>query len=165
MNTMDTPTPLSDEERAARLAAKRQMLIDRFNCIPFMQLIGAVVTDINDECARAELHMRDNLVGNGHYKILHGGVIASMLDSIGGIVAMAAAYGRMKGLPTEEKMQRMARLGTIDMRIDYLRPGRGNVFIATGRVVRVGSKICATQMTLHNDKDELIATGNAVFHY
>ena len=29
-------------------------------------------------------------------------------------------------------------IGTIDLRVDYLRPGRGNHFLATGRVVRRG---------------------------
>jgi hypothetical protein len=31
-------------------------------------------------------------------------------------------------------------IGTIDPRIDYLRPGRGHYFVVTGRVVRLGDQ-------------------------
>ena len=54
-------------------------------------------------------------------------------------------------------------MGTIDLRVDYLRPGRGKYFIATARIVRKGSRIAVTHMELHNDAGELIATGGAAY--
>jgi uncharacterized protein (TIGR00369 family) len=54
-------------------------------------------------------------------------------------------------------------IGTIDLRVDYLRPGRGKHFIATGRVVRLGNRIAVTHMELVNDEGELIATGGAAY--
>ncbi|MEO6698856.1 MAG: thioesterase family protein [Paraperlucidibaca sp.] len=158
-------TGLSPEARAERLETRRQQLIDGFNAIPFIVHVGAKLIAISEEEVRAEIAMAPHLVGNTFQQILHGGVIATLLDSVAGVASMAAAYGRLKGQPTEEKMRRLAQLGTIDMRIDYLRPGRGERFIAGAKVLRIGSKICATQMTFHNEKDLLIATGNAVFHY
>lgn len=165
IHTADQTPKLSPEERAAHIEKRRQQLIDGFNAIPFIVHVGGKLVYIGEDEARAEVAMAPHLVGNTFQQILHGGVIATLLDSVAGITSMAAAYARLKGQPTEEKMRRMAQLGTIDMRIDYLRPGRGERFIATAKVVRLGSKICATQMTLHNEKDALIATGNAVFHY
>ncbi len=160
----DTPAEISADvqERITRL---QEQLINGFNLTPFMQHIGARVASISDNEIRAVVDMQPVLVGNVFKQILHGGVIATMLDTVGGAAAMMAAYTRLKGQPREEKMRRMGQLGTIDMRIDYLRPGRGRQFEAIGRVVRAGSKICATQMELRNDEGELIATGNAVFHY
>lgn len=156
----------SDEKaRQERLRVLMQQLIDGFNLTPFNQHIGFRVTGIDADEVRASLDMQPCLVGNVFKQILHGGVIATMLDNVGGLAALTAAYVRLKGQPREEKMRRIGQLGTIDMRIDYLRPGRGARFEAIGRVVRVGSKICATQMELRNDSGELIATGNAVFHY
>ena len=38
-------------------------------------------------------------------------------------------------------MDTFPSIGTIDLRVDYLRPGRGNYFIATGRVVRLGNRV------------------------
>lgn len=155
---------LSDEARA-RARKLQQQLVDGFNMTPFIQHIGARVSSISDDEIRAVVDMQPSLVGNIFQQILHGGVIATLLDTVGGAAAMMGAYTRLKGLPREEKMKRMSQLGTIDMRIDYLRPGRGKQFEAIGRVVRAGSKICATQMELRNEAGELIATGNAVFHY
>lgn len=163
--TAPSAPTLSPEARAARLAQRRQQLIDGFNNIPFIVHVGARLTRLDDEVVEAEVAMAPQLVGNTWQQILHGGVIATLLDSVAGVASMTAAYARLKGQPTEEKMRRMAQLGTIDMRIDYLRPGRGERFTAGAKVVRIGSKICATQMTFHNEKGLLIATGNAVFHY
>ena len=47
--------------------------------------------------------------------------------------------------------------------MDYLRPGRGSHFVATGRVVRLGNRIAVTHMELVNDEGELIATGGAAY--
>jgi uncharacterized protein (TIGR00369 family) len=52
-------------------------------------------------------------------------------------------------------------MGTIDLRTDYLLPGRGAHFIATAEVTRLGGRIGSTQMRLVNDQGTLIATGAA----
>ena len=54
-------------------------------------------------------------------------------------------------------------ISTIDLRVDYLRPGRGAHFISSGRVVRLGSRVAVAHMELINDSDELIATGGAAY--
>ncbi len=161
MSTENNGTGMDQE----RLAAFRERLKQGFGLIPFNQLVGSQVVSITDEEVIVEFNMRPELVGNVYKNILHGGVIATVLDGVGGIASMHAVYQKLQGQSREEKIQRMAQLGTIDMRIDYIRPGHGQHFRATGKVIRLGSKICATQMTLHNDKDSLIATANAVFHY
>ena len=62
-----------------------------------------------------------------------------------------------------ERLAHFGKLGTIDLRVDYLRPGRGKYFIATARIVRKGSRIAVTHMELHNDEGELISTGGAAY--
>lgn len=143
----------------------QQRLIDGCNLVPFNRHIGFELTHIADDRVHGRLEMRPELIGNMHKQILHGGVMAAVLDSIGGCAAVAAAFARLSGEPREERLRRIAQLGTIDMRMDFLRPGRGQHFIATAEVVRIGSKICATVMHLRNDEDQLIATSNAVYHY
>lgn len=164
----DTPSASNNSDDAAHathIQQLRKQLIDGFNLTPFNQHIGARIVHADADEVRAVIEMQPFLVGNVFKQILHGGVIATLLDNVGGVAAMTAAYGRLKGLPREEKMKRMSQLCTIDMRIDYLRPGKGQRFEAIGRVVRIGSKICATQMELRNEDDSLIAIGNAVFYY
>jgi uncharacterized protein (TIGR00369 family) len=54
-------------------------------------------------------------------------------------------------------------VGTIDLRIDYLRPGRGRTFTATGRVMRAGKRVAVTRMELHNAEAVLIAVGTGTY--
>lgn len=148
---------------------KARILMDRlmqgFNGIAFNRHIGLGITHISESAVTARFSMQPELIGNPAFQILHGGVIAAALDSVGGAMGSAAAYVKMKGLPREEKMLRMARFGTIDMRVDYLQPGRGEWFEASGKVLRVGKKVCVTQMQLVNDSGELIAMGTGTYLY
>lgn len=43
-----------------------------------------------------------SLVGNVRYNILHGGVAATMLDSIGGVIGMLEIYKRGEGSFAEQ---------------------------------------------------------------
>ena len=54
-------------------------------------------------------------------------------------------------------------MGTIDLRVDYLRPGRGTHFLAEARLLRAGNKVAVTRMELHNDKEELLAVGTGTY--
>jgi len=58
--------------------------------------------------------------------------------------------------PSNEVMQRFAKIGTIDMRVDFIRPGRGKYFLGTGTPLRTGNKIAVNRMELRNDEDKLI---------
>jgi uncharacterized protein (TIGR00369 family) len=121
--------------------------------IPFNRLLGVRVISAQDGKASLGFDFRPELVGNFKMGILHGGVIASVLDLAGG-AAVIAAYG------DDESLHGM---GTVDLRTDYLRPGSGKHFVASAEVVRHGRILSATRMELRNDQDALIATGSAVY--
>ncbi|MBL8323162.1 MAG: hypothetical protein JNJ93_12955, partial [Acinetobacter sp.] len=53
----------------------------------------------------------------------------------------------------------------VDMRVDYLAPGRGKYFIARAETLRLGRKGCTMRMTLVNDEDKPIATAIASYAY
>ena len=59
--------------------------------------------------------------------------------------------------------ERIAKIGTIDLRIDYLRPGQGLYFLATGNIMRAGRRVTVTRMELHNHEDVLIAVGTGTY--
>ena len=63
----------------------------------------------------------------------------------------------------DQVSHRFSRLATIDMRIDYLRPGVGSHFQAQAHATRVGGRIGSAQMSLSNDQGVLIATGAAAY--
>ncbi|MFA5055528.1 MAG: thioesterase family protein [Dehalococcoidia bacterium] len=106
---------------------------------------------------------RDELIGNPVQRILHGGVISSILDVAGGHTVFMQVYKDIMDEPLEKQAQILGKLGTIDLRIDYLRPGRGNAFTAKGYILRKGNKVAVTRMELHNEEDLLIAVGTGTY--
>jgi len=70
---------------------------------------------------------------------------------------------RLADEPLESKLERFGQLGTIDLRIDYLRPGFGKWFEATGYVLRTGNKVAVARIELHNHEDSLIAVGTGAY--
>jgi uncharacterized protein (TIGR00369 family) len=107
--------------------------------------------------------MRPELVGHHLYGRLHGGVISATLDAMGGLAVMWAIAEKHADEAAAQVMQRFAKLGTIDLRVDYLRPGLGRHFVAHAEVMRLGGRVGTTQMRLVNDEGTLIATAAAAY--
>ena len=126
--------------------------------IAFNKHLGLKVESFDPAAPKLRFEMRPELVGDPSRQILHGGVISATLDVAGGFAIMLSLAGESEVTPTS-----FPNMGTIDLRVDYLRPGRGKYFIATARIVRKGSRIAVTHMELHNDAGELIATGGAAY--
>lgn len=126
--------------------------------IAFNKHLGLKVESFDAAAPKLRFEMRPELVGNPTRQILHGGVISATLDVAGGFAIMLSLAGEHEVTPTS-----FSNIGTIDLRVDYLRPGRGRFFVATARIVRQGSRIAVTHMELHNDTGELIATGGAAY--
>lgn len=142
----------------------REHLCQAFNHSPFFSHSGMQMRVVNDQI-EGYIAMQPNLIGNVAFKILHGGVAATMLDSIGGIVAMAALYERSKPEAMADTMKQVSRLATVDMRVDYISAGRGAFYVARAEVLRLGRKGCTMRMDLHNDQQVLIATAIASYAY
>ena len=126
--------------------------------IAFNKHLGLKVESFDPAAPKLRFDMRPELVGNPARQILHGGVISATLDVAGGLAIMLSFAQEATITPTS-----FPNIGTIDLRVDYLRPGRGKHFIATGRIVRKGSRIAVIHMELHNDEGELISTGSAAY--
>jgi len=131
--------------------------------LPFNRLLGLKVEYLRTDGAGFSFTMKDELVGNPVHGILHGGVISAVLDATGGMTITASAMERMQGLSHEEIARRLSRMGTIDIRIDYLRPGKGTRFTSTGTIMRAGNKVAVTRMELRNQDDVLIAVGTGAY--
>ncbi len=126
--------------------------------IAFNRVLGLRVESFDPKAPSVRFDMRPELVGNPSRQILHGGVISATLDVVGGFALMMALLQEAKEPP-----KAFPNMGTIDLRVDYLRPGRGKHFIATARIVRKGSRIAVTHMELVNDEGEHIASGSAAY--
>jgi len=148
----------SDAEQARLVGAITELFEKR---ITFNGFLGFRILDLASERVRIGFEMRPELIGHYLHGRLHGGVISSVLDVSGGLAVMRdiAMFHEDEMAPVV--LKRFASLGTIDMRVDYLRQGIGEHFVAEAEVVRLGRRIAATAMRLHNEKGTLIATGNA----
>jgi uncharacterized protein (TIGR00369 family) len=131
--------------------------------IPFNRVLGLKVASLDHDRPSLEIEMRDELVGNFHKGSLHGGVISSVLDVTGGLVAFLGVVRAMRCKSAEETFQRFSKMGTIDLRVDYLRPGLGKRFLATGYILRMGNRVAVTRMELTDDDERLIAVGTGAY--
>ncbi|MBV4369081.1 thioesterase family protein [Erwinia sp. BNK-24-b] len=131
--------------------------------MPFNRTLGLTLERLEPDYAELSFANQTQLVGNVAQKILHGGVIAAVLDVAAGLVCVSSALTRQEAITEEELRQRLSRMGTIDLRVDYLRPGRGERFIATSSLLRGGNKVAVARVELHNDAGLYIASTTATY--
>jgi uncharacterized protein (TIGR00369 family) len=127
--------------------------------ITFNLLMGLKIDSITPECVLAHIDMRAELVGHPSYNRIHGGVISACLDAMGGLATMAAIGARHMDEPLAQRLQRFSKLGTIDLRIDYLRPGISERFELRAEVLRLGSRVSSTRMEFRDANGKLLSTG------
>ncbi len=131
--------------------------------IAFNRTLGLDVTRFDEDGVVVTLPMRDDLIGNYATRVLHGGVISATLDLVGGMVAMHGVISAGHIRTLEDAFETFSTVGTIDLRVDYLRPGSGTVFTGTGHALRVGRSVTVTRMELRNEDGDLIAVGTGTY--
>lgn len=139
---MNTPD-LTDEQRR-RVEAARES-------VPFLKVLGVEVESVGPGSATLLLPVREELMRNDG--ILHGGVIASVVDS-------AFAFAIIPLLDDHE------RTVTIDMTIHYLRPVSGiggGVSKTVARVVRAGRRVITVSAELFDENGKLAATALSTY--
>jgi len=152
------PRPPEDQRRFEETL--RDVFEDR---IAFNRILGFTIESFDPAEPRVRFDMRPELVGHFLYGRLHGGVTSAVLDATAGFALMCAIADKHRDEPAEQVMHRFTKMGTIDLRIDFLRQGIGERFHAKARITRLGGRIGSTQMTLTNETGLLIATGAASY--
>ena len=131
--------------------------------IAFNRLLGLGITELSPQRVTARIEMRPELIGHHAHQRLHGGVISAMLDAMAGLAVMAAIGARHMDEPVDARLARFGKLGTIDLRVDYLRPATGPHFSATATVLRLGSRVASTRMEFFDAQGKLLSTGAAAY--
>lgn len=153
---------MTTKQQRDKLAHQLQKIFEEH--VPFNRLLGLKVASLDPKNPRVRFDMRADLIGNPERQILHGGVISAVLDVMAGVVIHIALFAKdSEQLTAKDGRPAFPNIGTIDLRVDYLRPGRGAWFEASGKVVRMGKRIAVAHMQLENDAGELIATGSAAY--
>jgi uncharacterized protein (TIGR00369 family) len=131
--------------------------------IPFNVVLGLRIDTLAASGVAGHLDMRPELIGHFAHQRLHGGVISATLDAMAGLAVMAAIGARHMDEAPAERLRRFGKLGTIDLRIDYLRPAIGERFTLGGEVLRLGSRVASTRMEFGDAEGRLLAIGSAAY--
>lgn len=160
---MSTGNP--DIERVVREVFEKRIPFNQVLGLQIESMGGAGPTDGGESDDRVVIGFpfRDELVGNFVRQALHGGVTSAALDTVGGLAAFLDLMHRTGDLSQEERIARLGKVGTIDLRVDYLRSGLGKHFHASGWVLRSGSRVVVTRMELHNEANTLLAAGTGTY--
>jgi uncharacterized protein (TIGR00369 family) len=131
--------------------------------VAFNRVLGLELTSFDPEHPSGRITLKPELIGHFLHHRLHGGVTSATLDAIGGFAVMLAIGLRHRDEEPMVRAARFAKLGTIDLRVDYLRPATGPFYTATAQVMRLGSRVASTRMELADSDGELVATGAAAY--
>ena len=131
--------------------------------IAFNLVLGLKITVLRPQRVAGRIAMRPELVGHFSHNRLHGGVISAGLDAMGGLAVMAAIGARHMDESPLQRLHRFGKLGTIDLRIDYLRPGIGENFELRAEVMRLGSRVASTRMEFLDADGKLLSTGAGAY--
>lgn len=131
--------------------------------IPFNRVLGVKITALKADGVTGRIAMRPELIGHFVSNRLHGGVISAGLDAMAGVAVMAAIGARHMDESPLQRLHRFGKLGTIDLRIDYLRPATGDHFELRANVMRLGSRVATARMEFLGADGTLLASGAAAY--
>jgi uncharacterized protein (TIGR00369 family) len=131
--------------------------------IVFNRVLGLKITSVRPERVTGRIDMKPELIGHYAHQRLHGGVISAGLDAMAGLAVMAALGARHMDDPIPQRLARFSRVGTIDLRVDFLRPGIGTHFELRAEVMRIGSRVASTRMEFLGADGTLLSTGTAAY--
>jgi uncharacterized protein (TIGR00369 family) len=120
----------------------REFLIAR---VPFWQTLGLELRSVSREEAVFEGEYRHDLSQGG---VLHGGVLAALIDSACACAAIAHTYPE-------------AYATTIDLQVAYARAVSGGRVRAVGTCVRGGGRVLFCEARVWNDAGELVGLGTS----
>jgi uncharacterized protein (TIGR00369 family) len=116
--------------------------------VPFARLLGVELDAIDRGTATLGLTIRQELTQN--HGVVHGGVVASLIDT-------ATAFAIISLLAPREKVT------TVDLTISYLRPLTSGRVTALARVVRSGRRILVVSADVLDGDGKLAATALSTY--
>lgn len=140
-----------------------QHFLHIFTEIPFNRILGLKLDKIEQDHIILSFAMKEELIGNYMHGILHGGVISSVLDMAGGAAAMISTIQKKSTDNLEKLAAMLSKTGTINLHVDFLRPGKGTQFRIKAWTLHSGNKITFARMEMFNQDGVLISNGSASY--
>ena len=119
--------------------------------MPVNKLLGMEIDVLEEGYATVRVPFKTEFVGDFKRGLWHGGVLAGVADSAGGLVALSLA------MPDEQ-------VNTIDMRIDYLHGAKEEDVFAEGRLIKSGKRVIVTDVKLfQKGNDQPVAVARCAY--
>ncbi|WP_078320459.1 PaaI family thioesterase [Oceanospirillum linum] len=144
---------MQKSEPVIRFSADRYLMgVKRFIAVlPQCQALGMRVESADHEHVLFSLPFAECHIGNSRKQLIHGGVIATLLDTACGSVAVCA-------------LPRFEMCPTLDLRIDHLRPAvAGKALYCRASIVQVTPRIVFTEGVVYQEKGRPVSRAVANF--
>ncbi len=121
------------------------------NNMPVNKILGMDIRKLEEGFAEVCIPFKKEFIGDFSRGLWHGGILASIADSTGGLVALTLAK---KG----------DNVNTIDMRIDYLHGAIDKDIMAVSHLVKAGKRVIVADVKLFQDhQEEPVAVARCAF--
>ncbi len=110
--------------------------------IPFNRVLGIKVDAVEDTHCVTRIPFKPELIGNPTIPAIHGGVLSALADTAGGLAVLT-------------RLDVLAGVSTIDLRIDYLRPAGAADLICHAEAIRVGNRVGVTKMRIFQEENDV----------
>jgi uncharacterized protein (TIGR00369 family) len=132
------------------VSSRREIIEQFMPSSPLFGLLGMRVDTVESDRAELTLPYRPEIATIEN--IVHGGAIASLIDTAG----MAATWADPDVEPES------VAGATVSMNVDYVAAARGKELRAVATVVRRGRSLCFTEVTVSEPDGRLVARGSVV---
>ena len=118
---------------------------------PYMVHLGMELVDASDSYAKLKLRYQDQ--NSTAAKALHGGAIASLIDTTGAMAAWTTAE-----VATPKYFG-----STVGVTVNYLSAVIGQDCFAEGRVLKRGKEVIYSEVRVTNEDGKLCAQGTVIY--
>ncbi|MEL6724159.1 MAG: PaaI family thioesterase [Pseudomonadota bacterium] len=142
--------PMNDLD--ARIEFMRKNMADMMKVTPWANEMGFEVTRIEKGHVWGVQPFHEKLIGDPRTRVIHGGVITTLLDNLCG-----AACGAT--------LKEFRFVATLDLRIDYMRPAEsGRDILAEAECYHVTKSVAFCRAwAYHESREKVIATAQGAF--
>ena len=125
-------------------------LVELVGRVAFWETLGIELAGVEVGRVRLRLAMREDLRTFGERPMMHGGAIATLIDS--------AAASATRTLRAEDEPP-WRGLATTDMNVSFLSGVSGGAVFAEARVLRAGGQVVFLNVEVRDQDGELVAVG------
>src|SRR5690606_34634907 len=96
-----------------------ELMLAGFNSTPYHQHIGLVFESDYSKGIQGRIRQRPELMGNQLRTMLHGALISSVFDALGGVLCSVELIDTYRELERKQALRKLNRLCTVDLNLNY----------------------------------------------